>query len=181
MILNYLNSHKKTIFLFFLAVGIFALVFYLSSAPLDAVLYAGLLVFLAVALFTAFDFYRFRKQHRELQYMSEAIDVQPDLLPPPRNQIEADYMELILNLHRKMKEGESKAYIERKELVDYFTLWTHQIKTPISAMGLVLQSRKGEQLSSDRELSRELFSIEEYVNTALSYFWLVFFWLFLVF
>ena len=51
--------------------------------------------------------------------------------------------------------------------MDYYTLWAHQIKTPISAMRLLLQAEDNEQ---NAELSMELFKIEEYVEFVLQYF-----------
>ena len=47
----------------------------------------------------------------------------------------------------------------------YYTMWAHQIKTPISAMRLLLQSGDG----SSVELEQELFKIEQYVEMVLQY------------
>src|SRR5699024_9404616 len=52
------------------------------------------------------------------------------------------------------------------DLVNYFTLWVHQIKTPIAAMDLLLQSEKNKE---NTQLSMELFKIEEYVEMVLQY------------
>ncbi len=51
-------------------------------------------------------------------------------------------------------------------MIDYYTMWVHQIKTPISAMKLLIQTSECE-VSSD--LSSELFKIEQYVEMVLSY------------
>ena len=56
--------------------------------------------------------------------------------------------------------------MKRSDLIDYYTLWAHQIKTPISAMYLLLQSEDREQ---NDELSMELFKIEQYVEFVLQY------------
>ena len=47
------------------------------------------------------------------------------------------------------------------DMVDYYTLWAHQIKTPIAAMRLTLQSG---EMSQSRELSEDLHRIEQYVE-----------------
>lgn len=66
---------------------------------------------------------------------------------------------------------------------DYYSMWVHQIKTPISAMKLLLEAEREElgQLICDDEQSQcllsdnmdsfedELFRIEEYVSMALQY------------
>jgi hypothetical protein len=51
-------------------------------------------------------------------------------------------------------------------MTDYYTLWAHQIKTPIAAMHLLLQQGAAEK---NAELSVELFKIEQYVEMVLSY------------
>jgi len=60
---------------------------------------------------------------------------------------------------------ESCIQIEKKEMEEYYMLWAHQIKTPIAAMNILLQS--GEL--NPRELSAELFKIEQYVEMVLGY------------
>lgn len=169
LLLDYLRFHKKALFLFFICTGIFALVFFLSNIPLDAVLYAGLLSLIVMAAVAGYSFFQFFRHHRELEKLVETIDAQIDFLPEPRNSIDTDYTKIIEELHRQKREIESKAYIEKKELADYFTLWTHQIKTPISAMGLMLQKKGVWAGQEDRELAMELFEIEECVNKAMSY------------
>lgn len=166
---DYLRYHKKAILLFFVCVCIFSTVFFLSRIPLDAVLYGGLLCLIAAGVIAAYDFRKYVVQHRQLQRLTEAIDAQIEDLPEPGNQIDEDYTEIIKELHRQKRMSESRAYVEKKELIDYFTLWAHQIKTPISAMGLLLQ-KKGAQAGEDgRQMSMELFNIEEYVDTAMSW------------
>ena len=54
----------------------------------------------------------------------------------------------------------------RQESMDYYTTWVHQIKTPISVMRMTLE---GEDTEEHRELSAELFRIEQYVEMVLSY------------
>ena len=55
---------------------------------------------------------------------------------------------------------------KQREAMDYYTLWAHQIKTPIAAMGLLLQ---GDETDRGRELASELFRVEQYTDLALSY------------
>ena len=60
--------------------------------------------------------------------------------------------------------------MEREETDDYYTLWAHQIKTPIAAMRLLIQSGDGTlDTQGVRELESELFRTEQYVELALSY------------
>lgn len=52
-------------------------------------------------------------------------------------------------------------------LADYYTMWTHQIKTPIAALQLLLNEEDRKQVP--KEAKEELFKIEQYVEMALHY------------
>ena len=52
------------------------------------------------------------------------------------------------------------------DLIEYYTVWAHQIKTPIASMHLSLQE---EDSPFSRELTEELQSIEQYVDMVLCY------------
>lgn len=169
LLLDYLCFHKKSIILFFICTMIFAMVFFLSNIPLDAVLYAGLLSFIALGVAAGYDFFHYYRHHMVLDELTETVDAQIDFLPEPRNRIDDDYTRIIKELHRQKRASESKAYIEKKELLDYFTLWAHQIKMPIAAMSLILQKKGAWAGQDDREFAMELFNVEEYVDKAMSY------------
>ncbi len=87
-------------------------------------------------------------------------------LPAPTNAIEHQYQELLQILLKNKHDLTVQADSKQKDLVEYFTLWTHQIKTPIAAMRLLLQSEQTVQTS---ELEMELFKIEQYVQFVLQY------------
>ena len=60
---------------------------------------------------------------------------------------------------------ESRRWEELQEKQDFFALWTHQIKTPIAALNLLLQGEKQDAAAC----RQELFKIEGYVEMALNY------------
>ena len=96
--------------------------------------------------------------------MKEREILTADMLPDPRSDLEESYQELLTEiLHRKMK-GEARRDQKLSELIEYYTLWVHQIKTPIAAMHLLLQTEEHRQ-----ELDEELFQIERYVEMVLGY------------
>ena len=53
------------------------------------------------------------------------------------------------------------------DLMDYYTLWAHQIKTPIAASSLLVGEIEDKKVKN--QLEQELFKIESYVNTVLQY------------
>ena len=51
-------------------------------------------------------------------------------------------------------------------MIDYYTVWAHQIKTPIAAMRLTLQN---EDTPLTRKLTNDLYRIEQYVEMVLTF------------
>lgn len=86
-------------------------------------------------------------------------------LPKAKESIEDQYQELLIRLEAYRRELESEAEINYQEMVDYYTLWAHQIKTPIAAMKLLNQSDQIDR----RAMEAELFKTEQYVEMVLSY------------
>ncbi len=163
----YLKDHKKTLILFVLFILIFSAVFSLYSLPMEAVLYAALLSGLSAAVFAAVDFTRYVRRHRILESFREQIALEWEKLPPVRFLFEEDYRGMIETLLEERRTAASLSDARQSEMEDYYTLWAHQIKTPISAMRLLLQAKA--QDPSDAELLAELFKIEQYVNMVLGY------------
>jgi ATPase/histidine kinase/DNA gyrase B/HSP90 domain protein len=58
----------------------------------------------------------------------------------------------------------NKIIDERKDLEEYFLLWIHQIKTPITVCNLIL-----DKAVADKRLKEQMFYIEEYTNMAMNY------------
>lgn len=164
--LIYIKNRIKTILAFLLFAVIFALVFYLYSIPLDAILYATLLCATLAFLFSVYDFQRYYKKHRELCRLSNAISIEPGDLSVSNELIEKDYQNLLHKLHAENLSIISTMDNNRTDMIDYYTLWVHQIKTPIAAMSLLLQE---DETPQNAILLQELFKIERYVELVLQY------------
>ena len=92
--------------------------------------------------------------------------------------IEEDYKRIITRLYEAGREAESEGRIARQEMMDYYGMWVHQIKTPIAAMHVLLQAASESQVEDertarehwkDKEMKLELFKIEQYVEMVLTY------------
>ena len=161
----YLGDHKKGIGTFFLFSAIFLLVFYLYQAPVYAVGYACLLcACVGIALLVG-DFLRFLKRIRQLELLKKELNVSLDKLPEPAYALEQNYQELLRELYTQKQEMFSESSRRFFELTEYYTIWAHQIKTPIAAMRLILQR---EDTTLTRELKEELFWTEQYVEMVLA-------------
>ncbi|HQA56702.1 MAG TPA: sensor histidine kinase [Acetivibrio sp.] len=162
----YLKSKGKLLIMLFIFVLIFTAIFSLYNLPLEAVGYASLLCFVVMLIFGVCDYIAFLKKHQSLCELRSNIAVSLDRLPAAMNQIEQDYMDLIQALFEDKKQYTDKSDREKAEMLDYYTLWVHQIKTPIAAMRLIIQSEENQQ---SHELQYQLFKIEQYVEMVMAY------------
>lgn len=151
-------------FLFY--TGIFAVVFFLYNMEVEAVLYAvGLCILLTLAVLP-FRLLAGRKDHEQRRRIARDVEVMLDEMPQPRTLAEEDDQELLKQLKRIYDRNLAAWQNERRESMDYYTTWVHQIKTPISVMRMILQE---EDTRKNRELLAELFRIEQYVEMALNW------------
>lgn len=163
---EYLLSHKKSVIVWLIICGLFAVVFSLYGLPAAPVLYGAMLSGFFGLVFMITDFISYRRRRKLLQRLAEEITLSADNIPVPRKGIEEDYTRLIQTLYDSLKAMEDNASEKLSDMTDYYTMWVHQIKTPIAAMGLVLQGGDSPEYC---ELSENLQRIEQYADMVLCY------------
>ena len=165
LFLSYLKSHLRLLLMLALFGAVSAAVLLLYKAPLEGALYA-LLLCLALGLgFLTAGFLRYRRKHRALQ---RALLQLPEGLPPlpeAADAIEGDYQDLLAALDEDRRAVAARAAEAQDRAETFYTAWVHQIKTPMAAMGLLLQSGEPDPAL----LKGELFSMEKYVDLVLTY------------
>ena len=168
---RYIRDHIRGIGMYAGSACIFALVFYLYDIPMDALEYALLLSLLWILGFVAADFMKSRRKHKELQRIKGILQVKWEELPKAETLAEQDYQQIAKELFEIRSELESAARMNRQDMLDYYALWAHQIKTPIAAMRILLQSQEltEENEEAVKTLKMELFKIEQYVEMVLTY------------
>lgn len=164
LIPKYIWQYKFVIAIFFVFAGIFAGIAYLYHIDVAAILYSTLLCAVVALILVAVHFSYYCKRHNERIRLLEYTQTLE--LPTPQNLTEADLIAVIEKLREQCKLCFETKRQEQTEYLDYYTMWMHQIKTPIAAMGLMLQ---GEDTKESRALAGELFRIEQYVEMALWY------------
>ena len=173
LLCNYLKEHIQSICLYIGFIGIFAVIFYLFNIRADAVEYAFLLSVIWLLLYGGIGFIRYGGRHRKLLEAEKRITGDWAELPQPSGIVEKDYQRILKELFDSKMEMQSEGEISRQEMIDYYSLWAHQIKTPITAMRMLLQSWDEEKSEEEKqhlkELKLELFKIEQYVEMVLSY------------
>ncbi len=162
----YLGQYMLTAVMFAAYVAIFAIIFSLYYLEMEAVLYAsGLCVVLTVIVLSV-HFWSYRRKHLERYEILMNIELMTDSLPRPETLAESDYQDMIIALKQIYNTHLTTWQNRQNEHMDYYTTWVHQIKSPISVMRMMLQA---EDTKEHRELSAELFRIEQYVEMVLSY------------
>ena len=86
-------------------------------------------------------------------------------LPEANTSAEEDYQKMIGFLGKELENQTARTAGERQDMLDYYTAWVHQIKTPIAVMRLQLS----EDTPEHHALSAELTRIERYVDMVLQY------------
>jgi len=77
---------------------------------------------------------------------------------------EENILQEMENIQIENKALRNKMIEERNDLEEYFLLWIHQIKTPITVCNLILGKP-----DADYRLKEQIFYIEEYTNMAMNY------------
>lgn len=164
--LLFLRQYGTDMLLFFTGILIFLTVFFLYQLELEPLLYASVLYLLLGGLVLICRFAHFCREHRKLRHLLKSIPYDWNHLPAPDTLSEADYQQMIQALGARCNELSTFWQTKKQESLDYYTTWVHQIKTPIAAMQMMLQA---EDTAEHRDLSAELFRVEQYVEMVLSY------------
>lgn len=156
---------------------------YLIGARKQDLVYAAVLDAILFLITVLVGFFRYSSKVKALSNALKRPVEEQAQLPEATDDVEILYHRLLENQSIARSESESSAAIRQSQMRDYYSMWVHQIKTPISAMKLLLEAEREElgQLICDDEQSQcllsdnmdsfedELFRIEEYVSMALQY------------
>lgn len=163
--LSYLYQHRKAIACFITFVLIALIILLLYHIPSEPIFYVAMICIILGFLFLVVDSWYYYKKHQQLDFLKHQVMLSLEDLPKANNLIEEDYQALLQVIYDEKNHlitQQDKAY---SEMIDYYTMWVHQIKTPIAAMRLLLQSES----TCSNEMENELFKIEQYVEMVLSY------------
>lgn len=146
----------------------------LMHISLEGVWYSSYIGICVGLWLLVFDFRHYLKQYKAIYSTYESRQCSLCFLPPTRSLIEESYHEVIEAFYNDLRALKSKMHRQTKDANDYYTMWTHQIKTPIAAMHLILQKQKSNfQEAREREmvsqLEEELYRVDQYANMALQY------------
>lgn len=162
----YLRAQRRGMLFLGLCCLIFTVSFALYGLPLGAVLYPAALCAAAGGIILLLSLRKSRAVCQELSLMQHHPADLPDELPAAQSPQEQAYQALLLALHTDRQKLKSDMNARYHDMTEYYTVWAHQIKTPIAAIRLALQN---EDTPLSRRLTGEVGRVEQYVQMALTY------------
>lgn len=166
ILISYIRMKFSTIITAIITLMIFITVFSLYDLPLESILYASILTSFFIIFIGLLNFRTYYRKHMLLENIKNHINISDYVLPKSKGIIEEDYNELLSIVTKNRLELINEKNIAYSDMMEYYTIWAHQIKTPISAMKLLIQSKKSELTY---ELLEQLFKVEQYVEMVLQY------------
>ena len=147
--------------------AIFTLLLLFLNFPLMTSVYAVGLSGLVLAVWIGKQWYQLKQKYQTLRQLDETTIA--------RIVKQVDDSDLIMQIYLKQYEALLKQQaVERREFQqhleeqkDYFTLWLHQIKTPISSISLLLQNDS--LANSSQKIEHELIYLNDYTHMGLNY------------
>ena len=162
---DYLGKCKKNIAGVLLMLVVTVGIFFLYDVPVEPVGYVVVLA-LVIGGIGFFDGYiKYRQKRKNLFHIEKNPELELDQLLAPEDENEALYQSICQKLNERRQEAENARDTFHTELTDYYNMWVHQIKTPISAARLLLQGENPDC----QAVQTELFKIEQYVEMVLGY------------
>lgn len=154
----YLRSRKLLCSLLFIFYSLLFIFSYLFEDERTVLQYVMILLLLTSLIGLILDFVKQYQNFRHAVLYGESDAYTP---------LEALLTSRIRTLEKDKKELKIQHQEKQSDLLDYYTLWVHQIKTPIAASKLLVQDLQEQTLKN--QLEQELFKIDSYTNLVLQY------------
>lgn len=165
LFLDYINKIKFYIILQLFPVILAEIIFFLYHLPIEPMVYVTVFWLITGICACLNGFYRYRKKVEQLELIAAAPDINLSQMDSPVGQDERFQQEIMQQLNQMRIDVENASQKSSEDMTDYYTMWAHQIKTPIFALRLLLQ----ESTEENKEKLSELFKIEQYVEMVLGY------------
>lgn len=154
----YLRSRKLLCSLLFIFYSLLFIFSYLFEDERTVLQYVIILLLLTSLIGLILDFVKQYQNFRHAVLYGESDAYTP---------LEALLTSRIRTLETDKKELKIQHQEKQSDLLDYYTLWVHQIKTPIAASKLLVQDLQEQTFKN--QLEQELFKIDSYTNLVLQY------------
>lgn len=131
--------------------------------------YAVVITLFFGVVFVIGDYLKYRKRCLTLALALEKEEERMHYLPESEDEQEKLYQQMLEDEEQEKRKLYTAYDRKKKDMTDYYTMWTHQIKTPIAALRLLLQNTNESSRGGNQKELEELFKIEQYAEMALYY------------
>lgn len=163
---NFLSAIRGQLLVFFGMLFIFGLVYVLGKLPIGLFLYSVELSAFLFGIYLIIRYIQYAERYKTIEAFHTADLSRVVELSEAVHSTDRLYLQKIAFLLEELKEKEQTHLVRQADQLDYFTLWLHQIKTPISAISLLTQSSMAKEA---KQISQELLRLEDYTHMALNY------------
>lgn len=132
--------------------------------------YALVLIIFFGAVYGIYDYIRYKKRCLKLADIIIDAGERDYHLPNADCLMEVLYQKMVSEEEREKRQLITEYDEKKKDMADYYTMWIHQIKTPIAAMRLLLEDQDETACKfAGQQAFEELFKIEQYAEMALHF------------
>lgn len=147
--------------------GLIFLTFYLYEFSFAPFLDGWLFTAFVLVVYSLVSFYRSFRKQKQLELLATK-DLQLSnlvFLPKAATLSEQTYQEVLRLILENKNQEQEELQQKQRAMLDDFGLWLHQIKTPVAALDLLIQSGQ----LDPRTMKNEVFKINEYLQMILNY------------
>lgn len=138
----------------------------LGGVKIELLEYPVVLSVSFLVIFYIVDFVREYNKHKNLMIIKEHIDLTTENLQASKNPVEQEYQELLVKLLEKNRLIEVEHESSYNDILEFITIWTHQVKTPLTALGVLSADLED---AKKNDVNARLFEIEQYTDMILQY------------
>lgn len=138
-----------------------------SQVCLEDLAYLLILELFVLGVIMTVDLIRYKARVKQVENLLKRPVAEQSYNVEAKDILEERYVDLIHAQEKSRVDTENMSAKSSKDMEQYYNIWVHQIKTPISGMNVLLQSM--EPTEEVGELQNQLFSVEQYVDMALQY------------
>ena len=148
--------------------GVYAILFvfvYLYRIPIEVILYPYILTIVFVLIVLLFDYIKYKEKVNKIIQICNDVSSCYSVKINDKNIFDEYYLDIINELLKENRKQVSQIQKKVSDINDYFSIWVHQIKTPIASMKLKIDNEQMDLLQLASDLNR----IDHYVDLVLSF------------
>lgn len=155
--MQFWKAQVQLLVFYILMISILALLVVLYQLPGEAVWLCFWLSLPVLGSFLGYRWHQYRKV-RDLMAMDQfdSSHYPGDVVP---------YAQKLEEMQKKMAADKEKAFVDRRELVDYFSLWAHQTKLPLAVLRLLCE----QDYPDTRAIRMQMKRLTQYVDMAMAF------------